>query len=129
MSLKENDIRLGRVGERPLWALHLSNITRAVHQIGGAVFLTSFLFQDSFALPIVFILLSGISGVILFGFEGLRHRQIFRELTGVVTFFKMILLGLAFHGIGWPAFFVLLAFFAASLASHSPKNVRHRLLF
>lgn len=128
MSSNKRNIKLGRVGERPLWALHLSNVTRAVHQVGGAVFLTCFLFQDTFSLPLFYLLLSGVSGVILFGFEGLRHRQIFRELTGLVTFFKMILLGLAYHGIGSPQVLVLSAFIIASLASHSPKNMRHRLL-
>lgn len=123
------DIILGRVEYRPLWALHLSNIFRAVHQVGGAVFLTSCLFHDTLLLPLAFLLISGISGVLLLFFEAMRHRQICRELTGIVTFAKLILLGLAYHGIWREDVLCLLAFLLASLASHAPKTIRHRLLF
>ncbi len=123
------DIILGRVEYRPLWALHVSNIFRAVHQVGGAVFLTSCLFHDTFMMPLIFLLISSISGVLLLFFEAMRHRQIWRELTGVVTFGKLILLGLAYHGIWHEDFLCLVAFLIASLASHAPKTIRHRLLF
>ncbi len=112
-----------------MWALHLSNIFRAVHQVGAAVFLTCFLLPDHFQLPSFFTVLVCVSGVILFGFEGLRHRQIFRELTGMVTFIKVILVGLAFHGHGNGVILVLSAYVVASLSSHAPRDIRHRLLF
>lgn len=129
MERKLKNVSLGRVGDRPLWALHLSNVTRAVHQVGAAVFLTSFLFPGRFQLPLSFTILVCTSGIVLFGFEGLRHRQIFRELTGMVTLIKMGLIGLAFHGFGNGALLVLIAYVAASLSSHAPRDIRHRLLF
>ncbi len=129
MKLSAKDIILGRVEYRPVWALHLSNIFRAVHQVGGAVFLTSCLFPGAFLRPLTFLLISSISGLFLLFFEAMRHRQIWRELTGVVTFGKLILLGLAYHGIWRGDILCLAAFLLASLASHAPKTIRHRLLF
>lgn len=118
---------LGRLGERPLWVLHLSNIIRAAHQLGAAVVLSSFLFH--FQLPTTFFWLAVTSGALLFLTEGMRHRQIFRELTGVISVFKLVLLGMCFHGLLHGAAGVSIVFIVASLASHAPKNIRHRLLF
>lgn len=129
MKPSAKEILLGRVEYRPVWALHLANICRAAHQVGGAVFLTSCLFHDTFSLPLVFLLISAISGFMLLFFEAMRHREIWRELTGVVTCIKLILFGLAYHGVWREDFLCLAAFVLASLASHAPKTIRHRLLF
>lgn len=126
---KENsEVALGRVGNRPIWVLHGSNVIRTIHQIGGAVFLTSFLIKDGFVLSQFFLVLVVVSGCLLFVAEGMRHRQIFRELTGVTTFIKLILLGVAFHGYWKTDILVLMAFVLASMSSHAPRNIRHRML-
>lgn len=126
---KENgEVTLGRIGDRPVWVLHGSNVVRTIHQIGGAVFLTSFLVKDAFVLSRFFLVLVLVSGCLLFVAEGMRHRQIFRELTGVMTFIKLLLLGFAFHGYWEPGILVLIAFVLASMSSHAPRNIRHRIL-
>ncbi len=126
---KENgEVALGRIGNRPIWVLHGSNVIRTIHQIGGAVFLTSYLLKDAFILPSFFLILVLMSGCLLFIAEGIRHRQIFRELTGVMTFLKLILLGFAFHGYWQSDILVLIAFVLASMSSHAPRNIRHRIL-
>lgn len=122
-------VRVGRVGDRPYWVLVFSIFVRAAHQVGAAVFLASFLLKGAVMLPHLYIVLAGVSGVILLATESMKHRQFLRELIGVSTFAKLVLLGLAFHG--WvpvvPA--MLIAFVLASICSHSPKLIRHRLLF
>lgn len=128
-SAKENsEVVLGRIGNRPVWALHGSNVIRTIHQIGGAVFLTSYLVRDAFVLPRFFLVLVLVSGCLLFVAEGIRHRQIFRELTGVMTFIKLCLLGFAYHGYWQSDILVLIAFVVASMSSHAPRNIRHRIL-
>ncbi len=129
MDHSTKDSLLGRVEYRPLWALHVSNMFRALHQVAGAVFLTSCLFHNDTLHPLLFLLLSTGSGILLLSFEAIRHRQIWRELTGIVTFGKLILLGLAYHGIWRADILCLAAFILASLASHAPRYIRHRLLF
>lgn len=125
----ETKERLGRIGPRPFWVFKLSILIRAVHQVGAAVFLTSYLLSDSPAVPLLYLLLATLSGVALFFTEWLRHRQIYREISGVSTLTKLLLVGLAFHGLlpGTPA--VLAGFLLASISSHAPKQYRHRLLF
>lgn len=121
--------RLGKIGERPLWVLKLSILLRAVHQIGAAVFLATFLLEELQATPTFYLLLVSISGVALLGAEWMRHRQIYRELSGLSTLIKLILLGLAFHQILPQTVTVVAAFFLASISAHAPKLYRHRLLF
>jgi len=40
-----------------------------------------------------------VTGALLLASEWLRHRQVHRELSGVVTFVKLVILGAAFHGL------------------------------
>jgi NhaP-type Na+/H+ or K+/H+ antiporter len=70
-----------------------------------------------------------VSGGLLLGTEWWRHRQIFRELAGMITVVKVLLLGAAYHSFLPPTATVLLAFIIASIGAHAPKNVRHKLLF
>lgn len=121
--------QLGRIGQRPWWVFQLSIIIRAGHQIGAAIFLAAYLLTDVLVVPMAYLLLVMLSGIALYFTEWLRHRQIHREIAGVSTFIKIILVGLAFHGFlpGAPA--VLLGFLLASISSHAPKQYRHRLLF
>lgn len=128
-STNADNPRMGRIGNRPAWALYLSLLVRAVHQIGAAVFLAAFLLDVIPGPPKIYVFIALVSGGLLLITEWLRHRQIFRELAGISTLVKLILLGAAYHGYLpiWQT--VLLAFIIASLAAHAPKKVRHRLLF
>jgi len=122
-------VRLGRVANRPYWVLILSIFVRAVHQVGAAVFLGSFLLLDSRQLPQLYLVIASVTGCILLVTEGLRHRQMLKELSGVTTIIKLIILGLVYHA-GLPAKpSVLFIFISAAVFSHAPKSIRHRLLF
>ncbi|MFN2354598.1 MAG: hypothetical protein ABR512_08760 [Desulfopila sp.] len=118
----------GRIGNRPYWVLQLSIVIRALHQIGAAVFLASFLLDGRDSPPTLYLLLAVISGVALVVTEWLRHRQMYRELSGMATIAKLILLGLAVHNILPAAAMVTIAFVLASICAHAPKHIRHRLL-
>lgn len=61
-----NRVELGRVGERPFWVLSLSILIRAVHQVGAAVFLTSFLIKDLGGSFTPYLVLTVVSGCLLF---------------------------------------------------------------
>lgn len=121
--------RMGRIGPRPLWVLKLSIVIRAIHQIGAAVFLAAYLLDDIPAVPPDYLLLAVISGVFLLFTEWLRHRQIHRELSGLGTMVKLLLLGVGFHGLLPQTATVVCAFLVASICSHAPKQFRHRLLY
>ena len=121
--------KMGRIGNRPYWVLSLSIVIRAMHLVGAAVVLASFLLGDGARPPSLYVAIAFVSGIVLLITEWIRHRQICRELAGVSTFVKMLLLGIAYHGFLPMRGTVLLVFLLASVASHAPKLVRHRLLF
>jgi hypothetical protein len=121
--------KMGKVGYRPFWILKLSIVLRAIHQVGAAVFLSSFLLKEVNGPPMMYLLLAGISGAALLLAEGMRHRQIYRELSGLSTIIKLILLGLAYHGLFPQTITVVAVFLLASISSHAPKLYRHRLFF
>ena len=124
-----NSDKMGRIGDRPYWVLNISILVRAVHQVGVAVFLAAYLLDVIPGPPLIYVMIAFLSGALLLGTEWLRHRQIFRELAGMISIVKLLLLGAAYHGfLPLPAT-VLLAFVIASLGAHAPKKVRHRLLF
>ncbi|MBE0576578.1 MAG: hypothetical protein IH613_11875 [Desulfuromonadales bacterium] len=124
-----NNDKMGRIGDRPYWVLNISILIRAVHQVGVAVFLAAYLLDAIPGPPMIYVIIAFLSGALLLGTEWLRHRQIFRELAGMISIVKLLLLGAAYHGfLPLPAT-VLLAFVIASLGAHAPKKVRHRLLF
>ncbi|MCG8618185.1 MAG: hypothetical protein MI802_18380 [Desulfobacterales bacterium] len=120
-------VKLGRTTDRPYWILLLSIVIRAIHQVGAAVFLGAVLLGAD--LPWMYLVLAGVSGGLLMLTEALRHRQLLREASGIITLVKTGILGLALHG--WlpvvPA--VLFVFVLASFYSHAPKNIRHRIWF
>ncbi len=121
--------RMGRIGYRPYWVLHMSVLIRAVHQVGAALFLASFAFRGLVDPLSPWIVAAFASGFALTVTEWLRHRQLYRELAGLATIAKLLLLGAAMHGIlpAVPAVFA--AFLLASICAHLPKQLRHRLLF
>ena len=132
MSYEKKDyknITMGKIGTRPFWVLNLSVVIRALHQIGAAVFLTSFLFKESISPPPLYLYLVFASGVALVFTEWLRHRQILREVSGIATTFKLVLLGAAYHHFLPMTGTVVVTFVLASICSHAPKTIRHRLIF
>lgn len=127
--LKERDSRLGRTANRPIWGLWLSIGVRAIHQVGAAMVLAAIFLVDGSHVQPLYLYLAGGSGVVLCIAEGVRHRQMHRELSGMITVLKCLLLGLAFHGFVEPAIGVTCAFLIASVGAHAPRHVRHRLLY
>lgn len=118
----------GRIGNRPYWVLLLSILVRAVHQLGAAVFLAVALFGDLVSVPQSYLWVAVVSGVMLVFTEWLRHRQFYREVAGLATISKCLLLGAAIHAYLPVAPAVLVAFLLASVGAHAPKEIRHRLL-
>lgn len=119
----------GKIGYRPYWVLLLSVVLRALHQVGAAVYLASFIIEGVTGPPQAYLLLAVLSGVALWITEGMRHRQIYREVSGFGTFVKVILFGLAYHQVLPPLPTILAAFLLASICAHLPKEIRHRLIF
>lgn len=125
----EHRVAMGRIGDRPFWVLNVSIVIRALHQIGAALFLATFLLGDGLELPPAYSYLVYISGFTLVFTEWLRHREIYREFSGIATVVKLLLLGAAFHHFLPMTVTVVFVFFLASVCSHAPKKVRHRLLY
>lgn len=125
----ENSVNMGRIGDRPYWVYLLSIPVRVVHLVGAAVFLAGYLLDTLPGPPMVYVVVALVSGGLLLGIEWWRHRQCFRELSGLLTLMKILLLGAAYHGFLPLQGTVLLAFGIASLGAHAPKKLRHRLLF
>lgn len=126
---EKNTPKIGYIADRPSWMMHFSIFARAVHQIGAAVFLGTYLLGDAIAVPRAYLIIAIVSGLLLLAVEVVRHRQFMREPFGLVTIFKMIIIGMAYHHWLPPTSTVLFAFFLASIISHAPKAIRHRLLF
>ncbi len=124
----EQSANTGRIGDRPFWILNFSILIRAAHQVGAAVFLAAFLLDAIPEPPMVYVLIALISGGLLLACEWMRHRQIFREVAGMITLVKILLLGAAYHGYLPLTETILLAFIIASVGAHAPKKFRHRLL-
>ena len=120
---------MGPVAPRPYWLVLLSVVIRALHQVGAAVYLSSFLLAEIVGPPALYLWLSIVTGVALVVTEGVRHRALYREVAGLATLIKLILLGIAYHGYMPQTATVMLAFFIAAIGAHLPKNLRHRLVF
>jgi hypothetical protein len=125
----EEGLKMGRIGYRPYWVLNASLLIRAVHQVGAAVFLAAYLLDAIPGPPAVYMVIALVSGGLLFVSEWLRHRQSYREVSGITSIVKVLLLGVAYHGFLPMQGTVLLVFVVASIAAHAPKRVRHRLLY
>lgn len=123
-----NKSKTGRIGYRPDQIRYLSILVRSFHQIAVAVFVGAFFFDSSGPVTKPAFLFVAVTGALLLALEALRHRQFYREVFGLITFFKAGLIGLAYHKFipSTPVF--LFVFFLASLVSHAPKGIRHRLL-
>jgi uncharacterized membrane protein YhaH (DUF805 family) len=119
----------GRVNQRPYWLVLLSVIIRALHQVGAAVYLSSFLLAGVQGPPAFYLLLAALTGVGLLVTEGARHTQLYREVAGCGTFVKLALLGAAYHQYLPAPATVTAAFLVAAVAAHLPKDLRHRLVF
>jgi hypothetical protein len=126
---RKEDAAMGRIGYRPFWVLSISIVIRAVHQVGAAVYLSSFLLDEIAGPSLVYLLIVWFSGVALLISEWMRHRQIYREVAGLSTLVKLLLLGAAYHHYLPEVATVLMAFMISSIGAHVPKSIRHRLLF
>ena len=124
-----SDLKLGPVGPRPYWVVLVSVVIRAMHQVGSAVYLSSFLLDNIVGPPDFYLWLTVITGLALVGTEAMRHRALYREVAGLATIVKVLLLGIAFHGYLPETATVAVAFVVAAVAAHLPKNIRHRLIF
>ena len=127
-SRSDHNKKTGRIGDRPFWILNFSILIRAAHQVGAAVFLAAFLLDAIPEPPMIYVLIALISGGLLLACEWMRHRQIFREVAGMITLVKILLLGAAYHGYLPLTETILLTFIFASIGAHAPKKFRHRLL-
>lgn len=125
----ESESRLGKTAYRPIWGLWLSIGIRAIHQVGAAMVLAAIFLVDGSHVPSLYLYLAGGSGIALCIAEGARHRQMHRELSGMITVIKCVLLGLALHGFVTPVIGIPVAFLVASVGAHAPRHVRHRLLY
>lgn len=121
--------KMGRIGDRPYWMRQLSLPVRALHLVGASVVLAAYLLAIPGGAPLPYLWVAVVSGLLLLGADALQHRQLFRELTGVVTLLKILVFGAAFHGFIPLAETALLIFIVAVITAHAPKHVRHRLLF
>jgi len=127
--LKEKEyVKLGRTEQRPYWAMLGSVLVRALHQLGAGVFLGAVLLMQS-PVPRAFVVLASMSGGVLWLLEWWRHREILRELGGVATIIKLVLIGAAVHGMLPDKSTLVVVFLLASVCAHLPKNLRHRMLF
>lgn len=122
-------IKTGRIGNRPYWVFSLSIIIRAGHQVGAAVFLTTYLLSGYGPPSTLFLYLVIGSGLALILTEWMRHRELYREFAGLAIILKILLVGAAFHHLLPAREAVLAGFVIASIGSHAPKILRHRLLF
>jgi len=61
--------------------------------------------------------------------DWMQHRQLWRELVGVVTLLKILVFGVAYHGFLPQGAAVVLVFLGAAVVAHAPRKIRHRLLF
>ncbi len=134
MGIKEEKCKhqepvMGSVHHRPAWVLYLSIGIRAAHQVGAAIFLAGFLTGREHQSWNYYLYFTVFTGLVLCCTEGMRHRQLHRELAGIATLLKCLLIGLALHGFLWPRTMVLIGFVLSSLAAHAPRNIRHRLLW
>lgn len=119
----------GPVAPRSYWVVLASVLIRALHQVGAAVYLSSYLLDEIAGPPVYYLWLSVLTGLSLLLTEGLRHRALYREASGLGTIVKVLLLGAAYHGYLPGTATVVAAFIIAAVAAHLPKNIRHRLLF
>lgn len=120
-------VRLGRVGNRPLPRLWLSIVIRALQQLSAGFYLGTVFLQGGNNRQMLFCTV--ISGGFLLVAESLRHRQMYREVTGLMTCIKCVLLGWVAHGLMYSQWLLVAVFFFAAIVGHAPKNIRHRIFF
>lgn len=120
---------LGKIGYRPFWVFALSILVRGIHLLGASLFISFFLIGPMERPSMFTIYLVSSSGIVLLLTEWMRHREIYREFAGCVTFIKLLLIGLAYHGLLPPQSTLITAFLLAAVAAHTPRILRHRLLY
>ena len=126
---KTENSKFGNAKQRPYGLVLFSVVVRALHQVGAAVYLSSYLLDEIAGPPVFYLGLAVVTGLVLMVTEGLRHIQFYREFAGLGTFIKLILLGIAYHGLLPQTETIVAAFLVAAVAAHLPKTIRHRLLY
>lgn len=125
----ESEHKLGQVRHRPYSMLAVSIVSRALHQVGAAIFLAVYILDGLPRPPLGYVIVAAVSGGVLFLLEWWRHRELYKETAGVITILKVVALGAAYHGFLPGKTTILAAFLIASVGAHAPKQVRHRLLY
>jgi hypothetical protein len=121
-------LQLGRVGHRPYAAVWFSVLCRAIHQLGAGLLLAALIFTSVGAPPGWVWWLTAVSGVLLVVLEWWRHRELYREVAGVATAVKLLLVVAAIHGLIPQLGGLLAVFMLAAVAAHVPKDIRHRVI-
>jgi len=112
----------GRPGQR--W---ISIALRSAHLAGVVMTGVGVIAAESFPHYAAALMLA--TGAGLFAIDLRQHRDLWREVAGVFTLFKLVvvLAMLLLPGIARPLFWLTLV--ASSVISHAPHAVRHRRVF
>jgi hypothetical protein len=124
----EEDTGLGRTGERPSWIRSGSVFVRAVHLLAASAVLGAGLWEIPGPRTCPWWIAAAASGLLLLAAEALRHRELHREVCGLATALKLVLLGGAAALPAGAPWLLSAAFVVAVLGAHFPKRWRHRKL-
>lgn len=123
------NIKLGKVGERPFWIRTGSVFVRAAHLLAASAVLGACLWGVEGRGLHAWWLCAGISGVLLVIAEFVKHLELYREVAGWSTLLKLVVLACCFVvPVGAP-WLMAGAFVIAVVGAHSPRVWRHRRLF
>jgi hypothetical protein len=125
----EDDSRLGRTGDRPLWIRTGSVYVRAVHLLAASAIAGVCLLGVSDADLLAWWIAAAVSGVLLVVAEALRHRELWREVAGWATVLKLVLIALIPALPAASPWLMSAAFIVAVIGAHSPRKWRHRKVF
>ncbi len=117
---------LGRVGDRPFWVRSVSVFVRAVHLLAASAVAGAFILGHGETLGHAWWAVAGLSGVLLLGTEGMRHRELYRETAGHATALKLTLIAAIAFAPGIAVWLMSAAVVVAALGAHAPRRWRHR---
>jgi hypothetical protein len=125
----EDGSKLGRVGDRPFWIRSGSVFIRAAHLLAAGAVAGAYLLNVEDPGVRTWWIVAGISGVLLVVAELIRHVELYREVAGWATIFKLVLIGSIPALASAAPWLMSAAFVVAVVGAHSPRNWRHRKLF
>jgi hypothetical protein len=123
------DETLGRIGDRPPYIRNGSVFVRAAHLLAASAILGAGLFGVAGARTQAWWIAAAASGVLLVVAEVLRHRELHREVAGLATIVKLVLVGLAGLAPSGAPWLLSSAFVVAVVGAHAPRHWRHRRLY